>query len=547
MPLDIRTLAFVLGLMHVLQLVVFIHQYRINKAYRGIGSWVLWSLAEVIGFGFMFLRGISSIRAPSIIGQNSFIVLGIVLLYVGILRFFDRKVNLAIIIPVFAVFLAALAFFLFVHDDIQVRTVLISGAVATFAFLSARALSVNKTRAASASANFVAAVFLIHGGHFIFRAVMTLTGTRIESFFAPTWFNITALLDAIIVAIVWTLGFIIMINQRLNADMTEAKEHFELIFNTSPDAAVITQLADGMIVNINNGFTMLSGFSREEAIGRSGIETFIWKNPADRTRIVGELREKGFRDNFESEFQRKDGSTVLGLMSAKVINLSGVPHIISVTRDITERKQADDKIKALLREKEILLKEVHHRIKNNMSSMMSLLSMQSNALKNPEAVAALQEAKGRLRSMGVLYDKLYRSENLREMSIRNYLPSLIDEIVGVFPNRGLVKIEKKIDDIVLGVNLMSPLGIIVNELITNAMKHAFAGREDGSIYVSAAAAKGLVTLVIEDNGIGIPESVGFESTEGFGLQLVGMLTAQLDGIIRIERGKGTRFVLEFSA
>jgi two-component sensor histidine kinase len=219
----------------------------------------------------------------------------------------------------------------------------------------------------------------------------------------------------------------------------------------------------------------------------------------------------------------------------------------SLQQEVAERAKVEDKINALLREKELLLKEVHHRIKNNMSSMMSLLSLQSNALKNPGAVAALREARDRMRSMAVLYDKLYRSENLREMSLKDYLPLLVDEIVGVFPNRDLVKVGKKVDDIVLGVKVLSPLGIIVNELITNAMKHAFTGRESGSINVSASAKDGRVTLIVEDDGNGIPESVDIANSSGFGLQLVDMLTAQIDGTIRIERLKGTRFVLEFDA
>ncbi|MCX6560730.1 MAG: sensor histidine kinase [Candidatus Aminicenantes bacterium] len=217
----------------------------------------------------------------------------------------------------------------------------------------------------------------------------------------------------------------------------------------------------------------------------------------------------------------------------------------SLVQEVAGHQRAEDKIAALLREKEILLKEVHHRIKNNMSSMISLLSLQAAALKNSEAVAALREARGRMRSMAVLYDKLYRSENLREMSLRTYLPPLIDEIAAVFPNQSSVKIETRIDDIMLGVRALSPLGIIVNELLTNAMRHAFAGRDEGSIIVSASAKDGRVTLVIEDDGSGIPESVDLANPGGFGLQLVGLLTAQLDGTLRIERGKGTRFVLEF--
>jgi PAS domain S-box-containing protein len=220
---------------------------------------------------------------------------------------------------------------------------------------------------------------------------------------------------------------------------------------------------------------------------------------------------------------------------------------MGILYDITERKQAEAKIKALLLEKEILLKEVHHRIKNNMTTMMSLLSLQSKALKNPEAKASLLKAKERMMSMAVLYDKLYRSENLQEMSLSDYLPRLIDEIVGIFPNKDIVKIEKKIDDIVLGVKVLSPLGIIVNELLTNALKHAFTGKEDGTIGVFASVKNDHVTLVVEDNGVGIPESIDMNNTSGMGLELVSMLTAQIDGTIRIDRRRGARFVLEFDA
>jgi PAS domain S-box-containing protein len=165
--------------------------------------------------------------------------------------------------------------------------------------------------------------------------------------FAPTPLNVAIYVDALIVSILWTYCFIVMINQRLNAEMKEAKEHFELIFNTSPDAVVITRPDDGMIVNINDGFTELCGFTRDESVGKSSLAINIWENPEDRQKVVGELNEKGFCDNYEAVFRRRDGSRLIGIMSAKIINIQGVPHIISVTRDITKRKEAEDEIRSL--------------------------------------------------------------------------------------------------------------------------------------------------------------------------------------------------------
>jgi len=121
--------------------------------------------------------------------------------------------------------------------------------------------------------------------------------------------------------------------------MTEAKEEMELVFNTSPDAALISRLSDGLIVYANEGFSVLSGFTRDEAVGRTSIGINIWENPEDRNRLVSKILEKGSIDNFEAGLQRKDGSRLIGLISAKTINLQNTAHIISVTRDITERKK----------------------------------------------------------------------------------------------------------------------------------------------------------------------------------------------------------------
>jgi len=215
--------------------------------------------------------------------------------------------------------------------------------------------------------------------------------------------------------------------------------------------------------------------------------------------------------------------------------------------DITERKLSEEKIKNLLAEKELILREVHHRIKNNMNTIKSLLYLQADTLTEPSAVAALMDAESRVESMMVLYDKLYRSIDFMELSVKEYLPVLVDEIIGNFPNKGIVTIEKHIDDFILGADTLFPLGILVNEILTNSMKYAFAGRKSGVITVYASLKDSRANIVIQDNGIGIPESVGFEKHSGFGLDLIRMLTEQIGGRIRIERGEGSRFVLEFNA
>jgi len=211
----------------------------------------------------------------------------------------------------------------------------------------------------------------------------------------------------------------------------------------------------------------------------------------------------------------------------------------------TEQKTAEHRIKKLLDEKELLLREVHHRIKNNMTTISGLLILQAETAADPSIKDSLHDASSRVNSMQLLYDKLYRSADVQQMPLAAYLDPLTDAIISNFPVRNRIRITKQFDDIILGVKVLQPLGIIVNELLTNTMKYAFVGRSEGTIFISATLKENLVTLTVADDGNGTPESVDFKHTTGFGLVLVHGLTKQLGGKIRMERGEGTRIVLEF--
>jgi len=219
--------------------------------------------------------------------------------------------------------------------------------------------------------------------------------------------------------------------------------------------------------------------------------------------------------------------------------------LMDVVWKVTERKKAEDRIKALLEEKELLLREVHHRVKNNLNVIVSLIALQADTLRQPEAVAALRDTENRVRSMTVLYEKLYASSSFSAVSTAMYLSALVDEILANFAAGPTLVVEKHIDDFSLDIGKIQPLGILVNELLTNVMKYAFAGRAEGRITVSVSRSGGMVTVVVADDGLGIPEQVDFGHSTGFGLSLVHGLADQLGGEIRLERGMGTRVVLDF--
>ncbi len=342
-----------------------------------------------------------------------------------------------------------------------------------------------------------------------------------------------------------SFGMITDITQRYRSDLLlkESEEKYRAAFITSPDAININSM-DGTYIDINEGFTKLTGYLRQDVIGLKSTELLIWAEPEDRLKLIAGLREKGLVDNLEAVFRSKDGTLKTALMSARIIMINNVPHILSITRDITERKNSEEKIKALLKEKELLIKEMNHRIKNNLNTILALLSLQSSKLKNTEAVNALMETKTRVHSMMILYDKIYISKNYSRISIRDYASQLVDEITCLFPGAGKVKIEKYIEDFDIDTKTLFNVGIIINEIITNSMKYAFTGREDGRLYISISQKDGKVIIEIGDNGPGIPESIDIDSS-GFGLQLVKLLTGQIGGILKIERRQGCKFTVEF--
>ncbi len=241
----------------------------------------------------------------------------------------------------------------------------------------------------------------------------------------------------------------------------------------------------------------------------------------------------------------KNGDTY-DLIETPIKNQDGSISKLKIFRDITNRKRAEDEVKRQLSEKETILKETHHRIKNNFASIGSLLSLQANSITNSEAQSALQDAIGRVSSMQVLYEKLLLTDDYQVTSVREYLDNLIDEIIGLFPVNPNQKIEKKIDDFQLDPKRLVPIGIIVNELLTNIMKYGFTGRDSGLIEVYLKEDNGNVTLTLQDNGNGLPEGFDVDTQEGFGLMLVKILSEQLHGSFIIEDNNGTRSTLEFS-
>lgn len=345
MNIDIRTLTMTMGILNILQVVVFIRQYMISKPYRGTGWWLLWSIFVALGFGAILLRDIPTIERLSILLANTLLLAGHIFLYIGTLRFLGKRENRNVILIIFGVFFLATIYVVYLNWDHAARIMILYIASSIFSLMTAYALLKYKTRLITTSAIFLAVISILYGVYFIFRSLAAPTIFPIESIFTPALIQVLSFLVTMVADFLWTVGLIMMVNQRSNEEMNEVKERFELIFNTEPDAILITRQRDNRIVEMNDGFEAMSGYSRAETIGKTSTELNIWSSAEDRQKMIDKLQATGVVENLEGVFQRKDGEQFFGMMSVKAIYLHGEPHYISVTRNITERRIAEETLR----------------------------------------------------------------------------------------------------------------------------------------------------------------------------------------------------------
>lgn len=214
-----------------------------------------------------------------------------------------------------------------------------------------------------------------------------------------------------------------------------------------------------------------------------------------------------------------------------------------------ERDRAESEIKASLREKEVMLKEIHHRVKNNMQVICSLLNLQSRYIDDSAALTVFKESQNRIRSMALIHEKLYRSHDLASINFSDYIETLVYELersYGVNPNQ--IDLNVNVENVVLPIDQAVPFGLVINELVSNSIKHAFpeSMNDNGQISINLIRNKqNTIHLTVKDNGVGMPEDVDFRNTSSLGLRLAVMLVEeQLSGSIELDRNSGTAFYIK---
>jgi len=327
-------------------------------------------------------------------------------------------------------------------------------------------------------------------------------------------------------------------------------EYLGQAFDRMPVAmVVVTQ--QGVITRANRLAESTFGYLRDELLGQA-VEVLV----PERYRHA----HPGYRKGFQTEAiarpmgagrdlagLRKDGSEFPVEIGINPVDTGEGPMILSVIIDLSERKQNEKRIRDALREKELLLEEVHHRVKNNLQVVHSLLDLQALRMADDALVGMLRDSQNRIRSMSLIHQTLYQSQDFAQVDFDQFLGGLLPRLMESYASTaGHVSIDVQCRDVKLPINEAIPCGLIVNELVSNALKHGFSGGRRGSIMVSIRQDEDQqIEMSISNDGHPIPESMELDHTGSLGLQLVHLLTQQLRGELTTRRGGPTCFTLRF--
>lgn len=330
-------------------------------------------------------------------------------------------------------------------------------------------------------------------------------------------------------------------------------EMLRLFVESVLDYAFILVDTENRITEWNVGAERLLGYSEEEILGQSA-DTFF--TPEDRARQVPRQEmataARDGRAEDERYHMRKDGSQfrASGVMVSMRDDQGALVGFAKVMRDVTERELARQHLEKSLRERSLLLGEVHHRVKNNLQVIVSLMSLQAKHITEPEVLSMFEETQNRVMAIARIHERLYSTDDFATVHFGNYLKQLVRELVQFYGMADRVSVHVNTADLALDIDQAIPLALIGNELVCNAMKHAFPDGRQGSVTVNlqyGTSPEGRVSqeLSVSDDGVGLPADFDFATAGSMGIHLVRILSGQLQADVRICRTRGTSVVVAF--
>ncbi len=344
-----------------------------------------------------------------------------------------------------------------------------------------------------------------------------------------------------------TLNFLTNISERKHIEdaLRKSEIKYRKIFENIQDVFYQTDI-NGTIIEISPSIERYAGFTREELIGRPVTDVYF--HPEERNELIKLIRENGEVIDYELRLHDKYNIEIFTSTNSHFIydSTGMITGIEGSLRDITPRKKAEIALMESLKQKELLMIELQHRVKNNLGIISSLLSLEMPKLQDESARAVFMNARTRILSMSGIYEQLYSSGNLQSVNLAQYINDLANKLIKTYSVRNRnISLITNLAEIQLDLRRSVPLGLILNELITNVLKYAYPDGSGGSITIDLVRENEKVTLILADDGVGLPEGFSINSADTMGLSLVKMLVSQIKGWLYVDGKKGTRVSVSF--
>ena len=522
MEIQLYTLSFSTAIAYFLQSFVLIILSRINQNYKGIKFWAAGGFAIAIGSLFKFYEQTPSFEVIKVLGFNLFYFLGLILFYIGVLRFMNKKVNLFPTLLFLLFYMLLIVYFLIFNNDLLIRRTISSLFYASITGIVGWSLGSNSINSIKKTAKIVMYILYVISALYLIRALITI-------FFYPGPSKINEIMQSItfllilISGLLWTFALIAIITQRMFADMTEAKSQFEIIFKTIPDPVIITDFKRDSIVHFNKGFLNFSGYSVSEINEKSFTELLRWEDTSELESLKLDLISEKYGLSYELSCISKENKILTFIYSTDIITFNNKPHLLNIFRDITKRKYLENQLQIKNEElayanetKDKFFSIISHDLRGPLSSYVGLTEVIIDQLHQMDPAELMKIMKS-IHESSVNLNTL--TENLLEWSkiqrglirfspinlnARQEIDKTVSNLATVAKNK-LITFDIEVNaDITIYADPQM-LQTILRNLISNAIK--FSNREGRILLAASRENSDNILFSITDNGIGMDEKL----------------------------------------
>lgn len=483
----------------------------------------------------------------SVVAANGLITLGHGLILIGLRRFRGIPARPARYGAVWALFLGSFVFLTFLRPSVPARIIVISVTVAALHAESSLHCFRLRKRYDSSLSSFLGAVFALLSVFYVVRTAFAVLQPS-DSVFLGQPINRLTFFTVILSLATSSMGFILLLGEELKVRLRESETRYRGIVESAVEGFFESSL-DGRLLVLNDSFARIFGFANAEELRRlvADLAAQAYVRPEERERILACVAERGHVEGLELELKHRDGSSRwVSVNASRGPGGSDGPALVGSAIDITGRKRMEEELRRAYAEKATLLSELQHRVKNGFSLMAGLVGMEAGRVEEGAAAEILRGIERRIQALATLYELLYQLGDARCISLGNYLGDVAMALCDGFGGsvRGIA-LETELEDFPIEVKRAIPLGLIVNELVTDAFKYAFPGSRGGVIRLAVRRSAGEGFVEVSDDGVGLPSGYIIGATGGLGLVITEALARQIGGAFELSSAAGTRCVVRF--